>query len=1134
MIEYEPYHVHTCYSNCLTQPDSTMFIKDYAKAYRERGHKVLCISEHGNRSNVWEQFDICESYKKDGYEMKPLAAAECYFVPDRKAEIEGHKDGRNFHLILVAKDMEGFYQLNEAISEANLTGFYNKARVDFDILGRLDYRHFICTTACVAGILKDDECEKYAWQLHEIFRENFYLEVQHHAQQIQIDTNLKALRLYNKYHWPLIYGTDSHYINKEDKILRTELLLSAGISYGDEDSFDLYLPTGEEAYNLLLNQGVMGKARIEEALENTLIFRECEGVHFTNEKKIPNVYPDMPVEQRNKMYKKLVCYGYIDRAGMPNKEEAAEIHAEMDTITDTNTADYFLLNKRIVELGKEYGGVLTTTGRGSAASFACNYAFGFTSINRLHCPVKMLPERFVSADRLKVSLPDIDMNMAGVEAFERAGKELLGEYGCLPMIAFGTVKTLSAFKLMARARNLDFETANEVSKQIAAYERDVKHAIENNSDDPDYDVDDDVQIENYVEDQYLGLIEDSKQYKGIVTSLSPHPCAHILLDKDLRRETGIIRVKAKTGNKDAVYAAYIDGRTADSYNYVKADFLRVDVVRIISETFAAIGQPVMTVDELLEKVKDNEKVWSLYWDGFTMGLNQVEREKSTERCMRYRPTCVEELAAFIAGIRPGFKSMLETFISRTRFEYGIPSLDNLLKTKAIPDSFLEYDEQLLVILKAAGIPGPDAYAAIKAIKKKKADKVASYKERFKEGFAKYLMETENASPEKAQEVVGQIWTIMENAANYLFCAAHAFSMACDSLYVAWLKAYYPYELYVTMLKIYDEKKRKDKIAQIIREMKKYKGIKLISGRFGQDNRDWLIDREHATISQSLSSIRYVNKMAADELYELGKQTTTQLGVDIHPAVFVPEVKKRISAIKKRLKALKEQYETSPTDAVVEEGQKLETEMKELIENDSSYVSRLEEVPAIGDLGSFTNLLRAIQMNTDINIRVVKVLISLNYFRKYGKCGKLMKVYDEFVEGENAPSKTVKSFKERLDKIREFEASLPDESLPISLRLKEEYDNIGLCLSVDPLAPSNYYFVQEVDDKYSIRIKLYGARIGNSGVVRISKKQQESNPLQPGLCIVGEFEKRDKFTYKGGKRTQIPGKEVWLKEYVITP
>ena len=409
MLEFEPYHVHSCYSNCLTQPDSTMFIKDYAKVYRERGHKVLCLSEHGNRSNVWEQFDICEAYKEDKtnpYEMTPLAAAECYFVPDRIKETDGKKDGRNFHLILVAKDMEGFYELNEALSEANLTGFYGKARVDFDILGRLNYKHFLCTTACVAGIMKDDDCERLACQMHEIFRENFYLEVQHHPQQIQVETNMKVLRLYKRYHWPLIYGTDSHYINKDDKMLRTELLLSSGISYGDEDSFDLHLPTTEEAFQLLTRQGVLSKSQIEEAMENTLILREFEGVRFTKEKKIPNAYPDIPIEKRNFMYKKAVCYGYIDRAGMPDKKDAAELHQEMDTITSTGTADYFLIMKDVVDRGKQYGGVLTTTGRGSGASYATNFSLGFTSINRLHCPIKMLPERFISADRLKGSLPD--------------------------------------------------------------------------------------------------------------------------------------------------------------------------------------------------------------------------------------------------------------------------------------------------------------------------------------------------------------------------------------------------------------------------------------------------------------------------------------------------------------------------------------------------------------------------------------------------------------------------------------------------------------------------------------------------------------------------------------------------------
>lgn len=409
-MELEYYHVHSNYSNALTQPDSTQFISDYAKEYRKRGQKILCLSEHGNRSNVWEEFDICESYKNDKenpYEMTPLAAAEAYFVPDRLAEVEGKKDGRNFHLILVAKNQEGFYQLNEILSEANLTGFYRHARVDFDLLGRLNYKNFICTTACVAGICKDEGYERLACQLGEIFRENFYLEVQHHPQQIQVETNMKVLRLYQKYHWPLIYGTDSHYIKKEDKILRTELMLSKGIAYGDEDSFDLYLPTAEEAYKLLENQGVLTKARIEEAMENTLILREFEGIKFSKEKKIPNAYPEMSLEERNHLYKKLCCDEYIRKAGMPTEQEAKELHNEMDAVADTGTADYFLLCKRIVDRGKELGGVITKTGRGSGSSFATNFSLGFTSLNRLHSPVKLYPERFISKERMAAGiLPD--------------------------------------------------------------------------------------------------------------------------------------------------------------------------------------------------------------------------------------------------------------------------------------------------------------------------------------------------------------------------------------------------------------------------------------------------------------------------------------------------------------------------------------------------------------------------------------------------------------------------------------------------------------------------------------------------------------------------------------------------------
>lgn len=397
MLEFEPYHVHTSYSNCLTQPDSTMSIEDYAKAYRERGHHVLCISEHGNRSNVWQQYELAQKYSSEDYKMIPLAAAEAYFVPDRTT-----KESRGYHLVLIAKNMAGFYQLNEALSEANMTGYYYHARLDFDLLQKLDYRNFICTSACVAG----PDTEDILTQLRNIFRENFYLEIQHHPQQVQVDRNKWLVELSKKNKWPLIYGTDSHYIYKEEKELRRELLLASKITYGSEDEFLLYLPTAEEAYQMLKEQGVLNRAQIEEAMENTLILREFEGVHFTNEKKIPNPYPDMPIDKRNFLYKKTVCNEYIRKAGMPSKEEAAEIHAEMDTMTSTGTADYPLIMKKIIDKGIEYGGVLTKTGRGSGASFVSNYAMGFSSINRLKAPVKMYPERFISADRLANGLPD--------------------------------------------------------------------------------------------------------------------------------------------------------------------------------------------------------------------------------------------------------------------------------------------------------------------------------------------------------------------------------------------------------------------------------------------------------------------------------------------------------------------------------------------------------------------------------------------------------------------------------------------------------------------------------------------------------------------------------------------------------
>ena len=871
-LQFENIHCHTWESNtnaCAGFPDSPVSIFDYAKVYNERGMKCVIASEHGFRGNVWDQADAAAKYEG----MKAICASEAYFVPDRDPE---KADGRNFHLLLLAKNLDGFHQLNMALSKANMTGYYRHGRLDFELLSALDYRNFLCTTACVGGILKDPDGERLACQLAEIFRENFRLEVQYHNNEMQAKHNAKVMKLYQKHHWPLIFATDSHYIYREQKILRKELQLSTTMMSLDDADWDLYLPTAEEAYQMMVKQGVLSAAQIEEAFENTLEVRDWDGFTYTTERKLPVSQPrrNMTHEQRKHLYQKMVCDGYIDKFGKPTPEQAKALRDEMNVILDTDSEDYFISLKDMLDRGVELGGRLTTTARGSAGSFATNAALNFTTINRLTAPVSMYPERFISADKLKAGNPDIDSNIANVEAFEQAGKEMFGEYGCLPMVAFGKNKVSSAFKMLARARNLDFNVSNAISKQIQNYELDKKHAIENNSDDPDYNVDDDVRLEDYIDPMYMDLVNDSKQYQGIVVGISPHPCAHLTYHKDLREEIGVVRLKAKSGNKEPKYCAYIDGARADQLNYVKSDLLRVDVVKMIADTFAAIGKPVMPVDELLSRVVGDQKVWSLYWNGHTQCLNQCERYASTQRCMQFKPQNVVELTAFVAAIRPGFKSMLDTFISRSPFTYGIPSLDELLKLPGATgstgqSSFLLFDEQILRILIAGGIPGPEAYATIKAIKKKKKEKISAEKEKFKNGFGEKLLQ-EGATAEDAEDIVEKIWTIIENAASYMFCAAHAYAMACDSLYAAWLKAYYPYEFYATVLKLYTDKGNKQKVSLIISEMKDAFGIKLNVGKFGQDNRDWYIDKNEHTISQSLASVKFMSPQVAEDLFQAGK------------------------------------------------------------------------------------------------------------------------------------------------------------------------------------------------------------------------------------------------------------------------
>ena len=198
--------------------------------------------------------------------------------------------------------------------------------------------------------------------------------------------------------------------------------------------------------------------------------------------------------------------------------------------------------------------------------------------------------------------------------------------------------------------------------------------------------------------------------------------------------------------------------------------LKVDVVLIIEYVFRRLGMEVFNVEKLRKMVADDPAVWDIYANGLTIGVNQCEKPATIEKLKRYKPKNVSELAAFIAAIRPGFKSMYGKFESREPFSYGIPALDSLIQTEEIKDSYILFQENLMTILHYASFAMSETYGAVKNIAKKKADKVKVLKDKFESGCTERIVEDEHVTEEEARLVSDRIWRIINDSCSYLFNA----------------------------------------------------------------------------------------------------------------------------------------------------------------------------------------------------------------------------------------------------------------------------------------------------------------------------------------------------------------------------
>ena len=428
----ENYHKHTTWSD-LVQFDSATSIPEFFQVLDKYGCKSYFSGEHGFPGEWLHCYDLCKQTQTEKYRNKigihnPLKfrySAEVYWVKDRIAEHTEEyvtksgetktrtvRDNANCHMVLVAKNYNAMRKLNYIISCAHDDGFYFKPRIDLELLFTLSPDDVYVTSACVAG-WKYPDAEEIWLKIWEHFGDSFFLEYQTHNTEEQKKLNEKIYRMSQKYGIQTIIGLDTHYINEEDCRKRNDLLKRKGIHYDDEEGWYMDFPDGKETFRRMMEQQVLPEGEVVYAMMNTHVFTNgCEELEYDTKFKIPILeeYKNLTYEQRCDELKKILDYEYSKEDGEHQSDERKKaVEYELGEYCGSGCADYPLDNYKLVGLAvNKYKGQLTTTSRGSAASYYTNKLLHFTTMDRFEAEVPIFPERFITKDRILAShqMPD--------------------------------------------------------------------------------------------------------------------------------------------------------------------------------------------------------------------------------------------------------------------------------------------------------------------------------------------------------------------------------------------------------------------------------------------------------------------------------------------------------------------------------------------------------------------------------------------------------------------------------------------------------------------------------------------------------------------------------------------------------
>ena len=794
-------HVHSEFSLL----DGANRIKDLPVRAKELGMDAMAITDHGVMFGAIDFYKAC---KANG--IKPIIGCEVYVAPRKMADRDPSIDNRYNHLILLAKDNNGYKNLAKLVSLGFTDGFYYKPRIDKEVLEKY-HEGLICSSACLAGevaseIVKGDmeAAKKSALWFKSIFGEDYYLEIQNNGIKEQVLVNQKLIQLSRELDIPLLATNDSHYLKKEDAYNHEVLLcIQTGKRMSDEDRMrfetdELYIKSPEEMMDYF-------KA-VPDAIENTVKVAEKCNVEFEfGHTILPNY--DVPEEfaTHYDYLKKLTDEGIRNRYGEnPPKDIIEREEYELGVIKKMGYVDYFLIVWDYVHYAKSHG-IPVGPGRGSGAGSIVAYAIEITDID----PIKygLIFERFLNPER--ISMPDFDIDF-DYEKRQDVIDYVARKYGhdhVSQIITFGTMAAKMVIRDVARVLDYPYAEADKLAKMIPnEIHITISKAMEINKELKDlYDTNPEVKK----------LLDIAMALEGMPRQASTHACGIIIA-----REPVVNYVPLYA--RDGVISTQYIMTTLEELGLLKMDFLGLRTLTVIRDAKELIKKN-RGIDVEFDKDMADPKVYKLWQDGDSVGIFQFESQGMTNFMKELKPDCLEDIIAGVSLYRPGPMDQIPRYIANKKDPehavYTHPALKPILK---VTYGCMVYQEQVMQIVRdLAGYSLGRADLVRRAMGKKKLDVMAKERENFVHGKL-----DENGNVEIPgcvrngidEASANKIFDEMSEFAKYAFNKSHAACYAVVAYQTAYLKAYYPAEFMAAMLNSFLG--NLDKIPIYINECKK--------------------------------------------------------------------------------------------------------------------------------------------------------------------------------------------------------------------------------------------------------------------------------------------------------------------------